>query len=246
MADNLVRANQNLFVHTSHDPVPALLRFPRNLRNLATLAGFPEHLFRIGLSASDVAFFFRKLGIFAASSEPDRIKHFEGITWWEFMEADARSDEFRAYLVTGITRNTVAAHPKLASAYTIASVALRTLLDTARPDLPVDRVLNGPTNEVWIDPWVEFLREQGVQFHPDAELESIEVEGRAITRLRFAPRNLECRRYRARLAALQCLERWKKSGKDADKEAWHAANQALADTGERKTKGRASLWQCEG
>lgn len=237
VADNLVRANQNLFVHTSHDPIPALLRFPRSLRDLATLAGFPEHLFRIGLTGSDLAFFFRKLALFAASSEPERVKHFEGITWWDFMEADARSEEFRAYLVTGITRNTVAAHPKIASAYTIATVALRSLLDTARPDVPVDSVLNGPTNEVWIDPWVEFLREQGVRFSSDAELESIEVEGRAIKQLRFVHRALECKRHRARLAALHSLARWQASGRAEDEAAWRAASNALADIGASEITG---------
>lgn len=264
VADNLVRANESLFVHTEQDPIPALLRFPRNLRDLATLAGFPDHLFRVGLTAADLAFFFRKLALFAASSEPDRVKHFEGVSWWDFMEADSRSEPFRAYLVDGITRNTVAANAKLASAYTIATVALRTLLDTARPDLPVDRVLNGPTNEVWIKPWEDFLTEQGVIFYRDAELESIEVEGRKLKGVSFLHGGIECRRLTARVEALRCLQNWqaargngaaaqKSPGKQpAEREAaakeaakvveqcrkaWVAANQELESLGESATDG---------
>ena len=79
------------------------------------------------------------------------------MTWWEFMEADSRSQAFRDYLVVSATRTTVAAKPTCASAYTIAKGVLLTLFDTARPWNSFDRVLNGPTNEVWIDPWRAYL-----------------------------------------------------------------------------------------
>ncbi|HEU4582055.1 MAG TPA: FAD-dependent oxidoreductase [Polyangiaceae bacterium] len=232
VAQNLVRANESLFAHTEQDPIPALLRFPRNLRDLATLAGFPEHLFRVGLTAADLTFFFQQLALFAARPEAERIRLFEGVSWWDFMQADARSEPFRHYLVDGITRNTVAANPRLASAYTIATVALRTLLDTARPDMAVDRVLNGPTNEVWIDPWVAHLKAQGVEFHLDAELESIEVEGRDISGVRFLQYGVKCRKRAARLQALKCRERWLQTRTPEAKAAWLAAGVELESLGE--------------
>ena len=36
-----------------------------------------------------------------------------------------------------------------------------------------DRVLDGPTNLVWIDPWLAYLRSRGVQYLFDAKVEEI-------------------------------------------------------------------------
>lgn len=203
VADNLVAATESLFASYYRDPIPALLRFPRSLKDLATLAAFPEHMLRIGLTPGDFLFFFGKLAQFAACPEPLRLKQFETQTWWQFMDADQRSEQFRSYLVTGITRNTIAASPRQASAYTVATVALRTLMDTVRPDRPIDRVLNGPTNEVWIDPWVQYLRAKGVKFVLDAELESIEVRGTRVESVTFAQRVLEARTRRTLVDAMR-------------------------------------------
>ena len=37
-----------------------------------------------------------------------------------------------------------------------------------------DRVLNLPTNEAWINPWVKLLREQGVRFHVGHAIEALD------------------------------------------------------------------------
>jgi uncharacterized protein with NAD-binding domain and iron-sulfur cluster len=232
VADNLVRASESLFASTTRDPIPALLRFPRSLRELATLAGFPEHLLRIGLTAADFLHFFGKLGQFAASTEAVRLRDFETRTWWEFMEADHRSEQFRAYLVDGVTRNTVAASPKQASAYTIATVALRTLMDTVRPDVPVDRVLNGPSSEVWIEPWVDHLKAQGVRFHLDAELEAVELDGADIKAVHFLHRGYECRILYAHARAWRAYERHRLEPSELTRRAWDSAVAALAELGE--------------
>jgi uncharacterized protein with NAD-binding domain and iron-sulfur cluster len=44
-------------------------------------------------------------------------------------------------------------------------------------DGAVDRVLNLPTNEAWINPWVKLLRSLGVKFKVGQEVERLEVEG---------------------------------------------------------------------
>lgn len=38
-----------------------------------------------------------------------------------------------------------------------------------------DYVLDGPTNDVWINPWVKYLQEQGVNFHFNSEVTNINV-----------------------------------------------------------------------
>jgi uncharacterized protein with NAD-binding domain and iron-sulfur cluster len=44
-------------------------------------------------------------------------------------------------------------------------------------DGALDRVLNAPTNEAWIDPWVAHLRQLGVRFVVGATVESLQTGG---------------------------------------------------------------------
>jgi uncharacterized protein with NAD-binding domain and iron-sulfur cluster len=206
VADNLVAADLNLLVGYDRDPVRALVRFPTNRSELKTLASFPGELLRLGLTTDDLQFFFGRLWTFLTSAEERRVKEFDNQTWWEFMDADARSQAFRDYLVVSATRNTVAAKPTEASAYTIAKIALQTLFDTIRPQNIFDRVLNGPTSEAWIGPWADYLSGLGVRFHVDSELESIELDDRKVAAVRFTSTH-RIRIAKARLAFLDQLER---------------------------------------
>jgi uncharacterized protein with NAD-binding domain and iron-sulfur cluster len=183
--DNLVPADVNLLVGAERDPVQALLRFPTSWKELRTAAAFPAELLRLGLTVDDLRFFFGKLWDFLTSSEERRIAVHENQTWAEFLQAKERSQAFRDYLVEGATRNTVAAKSNQASAYTIAKVALQTLFDTFSPQTLFDRVLNGPTNAVWIEPWLDYLRGRGVKLVAEAELDSIVLDGPHVTGLKF-------------------------------------------------------------
>jgi uncharacterized protein with NAD-binding domain and iron-sulfur cluster len=58
----------------------------------------------------------------------------------------------------------VAARAQQMSARTGGYILLQLLLDMAEPGKQVDRVLNGPTNDAWIDPWREHLTSE---FHVD-------------------------------------------------------------------------------
>jgi uncharacterized protein with NAD-binding domain and iron-sulfur cluster len=48
-------------------------------------------------------------------------------------------------------------------------------------DGAIDRVLNGPTSEVWIEPWVTHLRSLGVQFRVGQTVEALETSGGSIS-----------------------------------------------------------------
>jgi uncharacterized protein with NAD-binding domain and iron-sulfur cluster len=203
VADNLIAADLDLLATYHRDPVLALLRMPTSWKEVQTAAAAPSELFRLGLTTEDFQFFFGKLWEFLISSEERRVRDYDTMTWWNFLEADTRSQAFRDYFVTAATRSTVAARPTEASAYTIARMAIQTLMDTVSPTTSFSRVLNGPTNEVWIDPWVEFLEQQGVVIHRNAELSSIEFDGtrREIVGLRFDFEQGEMRALRQALAA---------------------------------------------
>lgn len=51
-------------------------------------------------------------------------------------------------------------------------------------DGALDRVLNGPTTEVWIDPWVTHLRSLGVKFRLGQSVEALETSGGSISSAR--------------------------------------------------------------
>jgi uncharacterized protein with NAD-binding domain and iron-sulfur cluster len=173
--DNLVPTERNLLVQYGREPLPIAFHAPRNADHAKASVEFITNLQRFGLSAGDALFFSSKLAEFAATPDEVRKARYDAISWWDFIEADRRSPAFRA-LGVAITRTLVAAKADEASAYTIASMAVRTLFDSF---LTPDRVLNGPTNEAWIDPWVSYLEGRGVEFRLGHELEAIRCDGTA-------------------------------------------------------------------
>ena len=59
------------------------------------------------------------------------------------------------------------------SARTGGYILLQLLFDLSRPGGQADRVLNGPTNDVWIDPWLAHLRSLGVDFRFEHQVQAI-------------------------------------------------------------------------
>jgi len=185
--DNLVSVRTNLIASFDRAPIALPLKLPGTLEQATTLSKFIAEFSRLGLSASEVALFFRKMVEFLAASDQKREEVLDDQTWWEFLECEkpGRSQAYRD-LVRATTRTSVAAKAEEASAYTIGRLAVRTLLDTMSD---VDRVLNGPTNEVWIEPWVNYLKGRGVRFHPNQDLKAIafDSESRKVRHLVMEP-----------------------------------------------------------
>jgi uncharacterized protein with NAD-binding domain and iron-sulfur cluster len=129
---------------------------------------------RLGVPAEDSAFFATKLWEFVGSCEERRLVELERINWWDFIEAGARSSAYQTFYGNGITRSLVAAKARRASTKTIGDIFLQILFNIGTPDVAADRVLNGPTNDVWIDPWLKYLQTRGVQYHFDAQVRSIQ------------------------------------------------------------------------
>ena len=92
------------------------------------------------------------------SCDERRYEQWEQQSWWEFVGAERRSVAFQKFLADGLTRTLVAARAREISARTGGLILAQLLFDVTRVGGRADRVLDGPTNEAWIDPWVEHLR----------------------------------------------------------------------------------------
>ena len=114
------------------------------------------------------------------SCDERRKGQWEKMSWWDFMDADNRTEAFTKFLADGMTRCLVAARGREMSALTGGMISLR-LMFNPRKDVPTARVLNGPTSEVWIDPWVEHLKAKGVEFRSGHTVSGIHCERKTIT-----------------------------------------------------------------
>jgi uncharacterized protein with NAD-binding domain and iron-sulfur cluster len=140
---------------------------------------------------AELAFFVQRELIIATSCEERRIGQWEKQSWMEFVKAKGKSSAYQKYLVSALTRATVAAKPDMGSARTIGQIGLA--LVTSATGLisqyagtivggGVDRILNLPTNHAWIDPWVAYLRGRGVHFVMGQAATAFDVQGGQITR----------------------------------------------------------------
>ncbi|HEV7534440.1 MAG TPA: FAD-dependent oxidoreductase, partial [Acidimicrobiia bacterium] len=136
-----------------------------------------------GLSVGDAVHFAERLAALLASCRQRRLAELEDQSWWEFSGAAGRSAAYQKFLADGLTRTLVAAKATEMSARTGGSILLQLLFDMVRIGRKIDRVLCGPTSDVWVTPWVNHLRGLGVEFHFDARVTDIHCDGRQITGL---------------------------------------------------------------
>jgi uncharacterized protein with NAD-binding domain and iron-sulfur cluster len=153
-------------------PDPNEARTPDGMRRVL-LDAFHED----SLPPHELAYFVERLMIFVTSCDERRFGQWENVSWWDFIKAEDKSDEYKKVLARGLTRAVVAAKEKLASTRTIGNMGeafVYTFMNRGN-DGYADRVLNGPTNEAWIGPWVKLLRRKGVRFHIGQTVEAIEM-----------------------------------------------------------------------
>ncbi|EDY52024.1 conserved hypothetical protein [Streptomyces clavuligerus] len=120
----------------------------------------------VSVPAHETAYFVNRMLIFFTSCDERRDGPWEDRTWWEFTGADRMSRDYQRLLAVGITRNIVATKAEEASTRTVGTLMEAFILNGLGrgADGPVDRVLNAPTNDAWIDPWVTHLTSLGVEF----------------------------------------------------------------------------------
>ena len=181
--DNLVAASGAKFLRGGDRLDAFIFGIGPDPQALGSLDGIRRYLTE-NLQGKDVppdelAYFVERLLVFLTSSDARRFGQWENLSWWDFVGAATRSPDYQHVLAAGLTRNLVAAKETVASTRTIGHMGEAFVYNMMGQgnDGAVDRVLDLPTNEAWIDPWVAALRGLGVRFVGGHGLASYELGG---------------------------------------------------------------------
>lgn len=178
--DNLVQTTRIEMAQYGLEPVVSVSRFPRSFKDLkVVLTAIADS--HTDLTKEDAIFFAGKLWQILTSCQQRRLVEYEKIPWWRFIEADSRSPAYQKFFGHGISRSLVAAKATKASARTMGDITLQMFLDIATPGESSDRLLNGPTDDVWVMPWLKYLQQKGVSYNMNAEVCGINCNGKTIT-----------------------------------------------------------------
>jgi uncharacterized protein with NAD-binding domain and iron-sulfur cluster len=177
--ENLTVATRILLARAGQSEIIWLARTPTTLEDFRVF--LIELLTPLGVPKDEVIFFVGRLLAVATSCEERRLREYQKIPWWDFIQAPQMSKAYQAYLGQGPTRSLVAMRAEESSTRTVGVTQLQLFYDLIRPDRLFDRLLSGPTNDVWIDLWVEHLRGLGVDFHFGARVTKIGTTGSRVT-----------------------------------------------------------------
>ncbi|WP_282791842.1 FAD-dependent oxidoreductase [Streptomyces sp. CC224B] len=146
------------------------------------LTAFLDTAFSI--PAHEVAYFVNRALVFLTSCDERREDQWEAKPWWDFVRAERMSYDYRRILAIGVTRNIVATKAEVASTRTVGTLGEAFVFNALGrgADGPPDRILNAPTNEAWIDPWVEHLRSLGVDFRVGWTVREVAYGGGRVTK----------------------------------------------------------------
>src|ERR687894_318628 len=177
--DHLVGATRIMFAQAGGpNEILAPAHLPESAEDFTVLARFlRDAAAQVGVPPHEYALLLERLLTLLTSCDERRYEQWELQSWWEFVGADRRSAAFRKFLAEGLTRTLVAARAREISARTGGLILAQIVFDLARAGGRADRVLDAPTNEAWIDPWVARLRSLGVGLRLGAPVQGLTVSG---------------------------------------------------------------------
>ncbi len=173
--DNLTATKTIMLSRYNDSPIVVLSSFPKSFKQ------FREALKLIKkdksrLSKEEKVFFVKRVWQLMSSCQDRKQNEYESLGWWQYLKADEFSESYRHLLVEGLTRTLVAAKAKTASTKTGGNIFLQLLFSMLDPSVNTDRILNGPTNEKWLNAWKKYLIEKGVKINQGWICSSIETD----------------------------------------------------------------------
>jgi uncharacterized protein with NAD-binding domain and iron-sulfur cluster len=172
--DNLVEATRLEFCRENLPPFIVSARFPITPDDWKVVIGDLLHP-TVQVSEEERHFFGERFWQLLTSCYERRIDEYERICWWDFVGAETRSKTYQEFFAHGLTRSLVAAKAHEASTKTIGDIFLQLFFDMVYPGISSDRLLNGPTNDVWIEPWLKYLNNPPPPLKPITYLTDAEV-----------------------------------------------------------------------
>src|SRR6185369_14995055 len=172
--ENLTATSRTMIAREGHaDPV-VLTRFPRSFDDIHDLLRLRPSDFN--LSFDDYRFLAQRMWILLTSCRERREQEYDEVRWWDFIDAEHRSPQFQKMMGDVSVRFLLAMDARKASTKTIGTVGLQIWLDHFKPGVHVDRLLNGPTHDVWLNPWLAHLRHLGVDYRMSSTIENIRCQ----------------------------------------------------------------------
>lgn len=179
--DNLVPTDRIMIARYGNTPMITPAHFPRSKADWEVI--FTDmHGMHSGLTKEEITCFSKKVWQLSTSSAIRRNNDYEGLGWWQYLEADrfpgkdGQPSPYQSLLVQGLTRTLVAARAESASTKTGGNIFLQLVYGMANPLENTDRVLDGPTNERWLTNWKNYLIQRGVKYVLHAEATSLQYE----------------------------------------------------------------------
>jgi uncharacterized protein with NAD-binding domain and iron-sulfur cluster len=177
VADNLVETEETLIAAIDSPEKLHDSKTPQSLQGWIDATG---PAFADDLPRKDVVFLLERMLYILTASEKRRNEVLDEVSWWDFIDAENRSQEFRDRLGYAV-QALVALRPKVGSARTVGSIYAQLLFGQFDRSRPTEQILNAPTNEAWIDPWIKYLGSKGVEFHANRPAKELHFDGHKIT-----------------------------------------------------------------
>ena len=156
---NLINATRIEVARAGKAPLVLTARIPQDPQDWAV--ALHTTFTGIGVPDDEVLFFVDRLLVLLTSCPERRLAEYEKIPWWTFVGAETRSKEYQTLLAEGLTRSLVAMRAEDGSTRTVGYMLLQLLFGLLTTG-GFDRLLSGPTNEVWLNPWLSYLKQRGV------------------------------------------------------------------------------------
>lgn len=176
--NNLVHATR---IHVARAGMPPLIldaRIPQSIEEWAL--AFRDAFSGIGVPDDEVLFFVDRLFSLLTSCPERRTTEYELIPWWTFIDAANRSSAYQTLLGKGLTRSLVAVRAQEGSTRTVGYTLLQLLFGLLTSG-GFDRLLNGPTNDAWLTPWIAYLKQGGVKLQSGTIVKSFNTSFEGIT-----------------------------------------------------------------
>lgn len=184
--DNLVGTEVMALRRVGKSPLEVPIKCPASLEDaVIDLIDVVRDWDGTGIGFGERCFFLERLLQIMTSCQERRNTKYEAQGWWDFVQAAQKSEAYQHMFGIGITRSLVAAKAELASTKTIGDIGVQILFGNEPGANSCDRVLNGPTNQVWINPWLAYLRGFGVRYYEETAVTGIDLSGGRVTSVTF-------------------------------------------------------------